>query len=650
MPPMSRAYCPLSSPAAPARLAPLVAGLVALLALSACGGSSSGGDPEPEVNQAPTLAPPIGLAGTGASFTLTLATTGTDSLLFTASDPEGDTLSWSILGAGSTAASVGMTAPGPTIGTTFQLDFATVTAPASLAIVLVVEDTSGNASAVDLLIVRSGTPTLTGVTPSSAFVNASQPVTISGTAFSLGGQAATTVRFAGTLGQFTTIVNDTTIATQTPTGLTAGPIAITAANQFGTAALPSSEFTAYRNPPIFQTSDTPLDTATGSALHLARDGSAIHAVFLEGGAVIHRGSADAGVTWSAPLTLSGAETPTEPRVAVTGTNVTVVWLGDGTSVQSRSSSDGGSSFDPAVVVNPTAGATPAAQLQISASADRRYAAWRAGDVGLAQGRIAVAGSTDAGATWAAPVTVDGGAGSGQQSAPAIDCEGAVVWVAFTDDRQGAGIFGTYTARSTDAGVTWSMPGLRSSPGVAVQDPMLQSGGDGRNVHAAWLQGGQLRYAASTDGGGGWAPAITLQDASGGAVTSPSIACDEQRIFAAYVVNGNSVWVAAVTATGSLPTRTQVDDTTMTVAGTTTIHHDGSYVFAGWRSGDLPSNAGRIVHVVSTDTGQTFSTPVNVGSGTNSQSSPQIIADGASILFGWTGGVLGNFLFVNRNEP
>ncbi|MCR9246334.1 MAG: hypothetical protein NXI31_14980 [bacterium] len=621
-----------------------LASLATLALLTGCSDSSPGGDPEPEVNQAPSMLVPNQLSGSSPSYSLTLAVSGTETLTFTATDPELDALTWQILPVSGEASAVGLSVNGGANGTTFVLEIATVTAPASHALVLVVQDTRGNATAIDLVIVRSGPPSLTSVTPTSAFATASQPVTITGEALQLGGAATTTVRFSGALGNFTTVLDDMTVQTSTPTTLGAGPIAISVNNGFGSATLPSSAFTAYRNPPIFFAADAALDSGNGSAAVLARDDTEVHAVFLEGGNLVHRASADSGATWNAPQTLSGSETPTEPQVVVDGQNVTVVWVGDGTTILARNSSDGGGTFDPAQVIDGTA--APANRPRIAASGDRRYVAWLAGNPGLGLARVMASASSDAGANWATPMLVDDG--GAVQGGHEIDCHDNTAWLVFTDERQGPGVPGAYTSTTVDGGTTWSAATLRSAANVAVSAPRLC--GDMINVHTTWLVGGVLRYSASTNAGGAWSQAVTLQDTSNGAVTEPAITCDEDRVFAIYVAGGNSVWVAAITATGSLPQQTQLS-TASVVAGGPQIYHHGNYVFAAWRSDDIGSGAARIQHALSTDVGQNFSSPVGLGDGTAAQQQPVLLVEGASMLLCWldSRGAM-PALFVNRNQP
>lgn len=621
---------------------------IALFAvLAACSKSSGGGDPPIAPNAAPTLQLPTQLSGSGGVYSLTLPVGDSVNLVFMATDPDGDPLKWQVVGATQASATVGMTLPTVFTGTTFTLAIAAVTLPATLSLVLIVEDSSGNAEAIDLIIVRTGPPQITGVSPSSAFAGGPQKVTITGSALSLGGTATTRARFNGMLGTSTAIAGETSLSTTTPIGLTAGAVTVGVENTHGSSTLPPTAFTAYAFPPIFATSDNALDGGAGSAAHLARDGAEVHAVWIEGGAIVHRASADAGATWGTAQTLSGAEAPTTPRVFVAGQSVTVAWLGDGTAVHARNSSDGGGSFDPAQILNPAAGTEPARQLHLQGSGDRRYAAWLRGDPVLSAARLVAVASADAGASWTAPALVDDG--GAQQAAPAIICEGTTAWVVFTDERQGSGTVGAYTSRSLDGGATWSPARRLSLAGSTVSEPRICA--DGTDVHAAWLRGGFLRYSGSTNGGAAWSTPVDMQTDVNGAITSPAISCESKRVYAAYVAGGSSVRVSRITATGAAPQHALVSTATVP-AGATRIIHRGNYVFAAWRSDTVASGAARIRQSISVDLGQTFNAPTGVGLGPAAQDEPILLVDGAQELFCWLdyrAGPTSPALFTNRSQ-
>src|SRR5688572_1874932 len=136
--------------------------------LCTCGGGGGGGGPPPPPdNSPPAMTVPGGLSGSSPSYGFALPTGGTQTLTFTASDPEGDPLLWQ-LGVGGTAANdAGLVFSTPVTGTTFTLELEAVTAPAVAPVTLLVEDPRGAAAAINLSVVRTGAPTITAVAPNS---------------------------------------------------------------------------------------------------------------------------------------------------------------------------------------------------------------------------------------------------------------------------------------------------------------------------------------------------------------------------------------------------------------------------------------------------------------------------------------------------
>ena len=99
--------------------------LVSVLAFAACS-SSGGGEsaPPPEPNDPPTLSAPAGLGGGPVQFNFLLPIAGAESLTFTATDPDGDVLSWQVAASGAGQAAAGLSFSSPASGPTFTIDVA----------------------------------------------------------------------------------------------------------------------------------------------------------------------------------------------------------------------------------------------------------------------------------------------------------------------------------------------------------------------------------------------------------------------------------------------------------------------------------------------------------------------------------------------
>ena len=152
---------------------------LSLVVLASCGGGGGGGggEPQPEPNDPPTLTAAPELTGGPVQWQLVLPIAGTESLTFSATDPDGDALTWQLAVSGAGQVATGLSYSSPASGPTFTVDVAAVSAPAAADVSLLVEDPNGGAAAIDIRFVRSGAPTITGVTPASAFVSAQQEAT-----------------------------------------------------------------------------------------------------------------------------------------------------------------------------------------------------------------------------------------------------------------------------------------------------------------------------------------------------------------------------------------------------------------------------------------------------------------------------------------
>ncbi|MFO1077792.1 MAG: hypothetical protein U1E73_08705 [Planctomycetota bacterium] len=621
--------------------------LCALLPVAACGGGGGGGggsNPPIAPNHPPVMQVPSGLIGGGSSFRYEAPIATAATLTFAATDTDGDALHWSVVGDPATAALVGVTLPLTGNAGLFQLPIAAVAAPASAELVVFVEDTHGGAGAVDLLVVRSGPPTIDAVAPDSAFAGQPQYVAITGSAFYLGGTVTTAPRFGGLLGTGVQVLGDALLTCSTPLTLPAGPWSVSVSNGQGSAQLPPTAFSVLPFPPVYAAADTAFDAGAGSAPAAARTGNVLHAVWLEAGAVMHRTSVDHGALWSGGVPLSGAEVPTEPQVVGAGLDAVVAWIGDGGTIYARRSGDGGMTFDPAVVLNPAA-VLPATHLRLAAAGDRCYAAWTVGSAAGGTARLQLARSANGGSTWLAPQSVDDQGAN--QTDHVLACSGDYAWLAFRDARQGGAVTGTYVARSADGGVTWSAGTRLSAPGAATFEPCLCN--EGLVLHVAWLVGGALRYASSLNSGINWTSSIELQGNSNGTISEPALACDRGRVFAAYAVAGTTVQCTRVVAAGGAPA-----DTVLTTAAASAaqirIGARGNYVVVAFRDGDVGTGTARIWQSASGDAGVAFAAAARFGDGAAAQEDPVLAADSAQILLLWRdhrGATPA--LFVNRDQ-
>lgn len=618
------------------------------LALTACGGGGGGGgDPDPtaEPNEAPAITAPGQLSGGPVQFTYVLPIAGSQDLTFTATDSDGDALTWQVAVSASGANAAGLSFASPATGATFTVSLGAVTAPVSAEVNILVEDPRGAAAAIDILLVRSGAPEVSGLSRSSAFANQAQDVTISGSAFALGNTVNTIASFSGIVADNIAVVDENTLTCTTPTTAALGATAVGVSNQFGGAALPNTEFTMYSYPVDLLDNDAAFDMGGGSQLVAENVGSRLHAAWLEGAAVMFATSLDGGATWSPAMTLSGAETPSSLRLAVDGDTVLVGWLGDvggfGGSLQVRTSTDAGQTFAAAIVLANDSAVTPA----ICLSGQYQYATWMKNGPGLEQ-KVWVAASTTTGASWDAGRPIY--ASTQNQSVPAIGCLGGDAWIAL---RQGPDQR-LYTSHTSNAGFFWSSGVARSSvaanPGIAA----AKFCNDGQRVFLVWADNGALQFMVSQNAGLGW-PTLQSElraaDLGNISMTDVAIDCEEDRLVAAYVAAGANVAFSRVGATGAVPEHVTLSTTT-DPARDPNVALRGNYVFASWSSGDIGSGAARIMLDTSTDRGLMWNGPSMFGDGTAAQQAARMLIDDAHVWMGWLDSRGATpALFQNRTE-
>jgi hypothetical protein len=199
----------------------------------------------------------------------------------------------------------------------------------------------------------------------------------------------------------------------------------------------------------------PLSSSVGfaSGAPIGADGNSVHVVWQDGVAnriLKLRSSVDGGRTFANPVNVSteGSTGKERPAVTADGSVVHVVWTEMSTppaaSVRYRRSVDGGTNFEPEIVLDPNASSGASAQLASSGS--NVYVFWCAGN------SARFARSTDAGATFAALVTLG--------TAPSICVEqlavdGSRVFAGWRHRTTGSGPYDIMIARSLDGGANFA---------------------------------------------------------------------------------------------------------------------------------------------------------------------------------------------------
>jgi hypothetical protein len=597
-----------------------------LLLPNACGG---GGGRAPAVapNRAPTLLLPELVIGTAPDLSVVLPTGAMRSLTFTADDPDGDALQWELVVSAAGKLATGLSHAVDATGPTFAMQLWSVTLPAATTIRVRVEDQHGAAATVDLRIVRSGPPVVQSIAPASAFTTLPQRVTFGGHGFQLGGIATGLVEFDGARATDVVVENDLRLSCSTPAPVAPGLRNATVWQTYGNTTLPDAcRFFAF--PPAFAAGDQRLGIAASvTGFDLALGGPQAHAVCAHGliPVLTYQQSFDGGATWTVPSDLDGLETPTEPRI-VAGAGlgpvpgVGAIWIGDGTSVWFATPGFAARRLD-------VPGTSPKRRPRLCADGDHRYASWIEGDPTAGSARIVVTLTTNHGLTWSPPAAIADGPAN--QTDHELGVVGGKAWTVFADDRLGArGIYAVHL----QSGSGWSAPQRLSSTSHVAAEPRVAA--TASRVHVAWLEQGELRHTSSSDHGETWnTTPVVVQDAAGGAVAHPSIACAADRVAFAYVVGGVEAYAARIAQPGAPVQRTRVDGGPSPSAETS-VHVAGLYTIVCWREGDVAAGTARVRVAVSGDAGDTFAWSGGLGNGAAAQRLPLLRHDGARFLLGW----------------
>jgi hypothetical protein len=140
--------------------------------------------------------------------------------------------------------------------------------------------------------------------------------------------------------------------------------------------------------------------------------------------------------------------------------------------------------------------------------------------------VRIATSPDAGRTWRPPLEIDGGGFADKESVTADPFRPGVAYVAWTRVDKALGLF----ARTSDAGATWSAPVAiqRSAPGLVPTGHVLAPLRDGTLVDTYFdgdlTEGSDTRATIKTtvsvDGGATWSDPLAIGDGLQASVTDP----------------------------------------------------------------------------------------------------------------------------------
>ncbi|MBI2425200.1 MAG: exo-alpha-sialidase [Candidatus Hydrogenedentes bacterium] len=232
--------------------------------------------------------------------------------------------------------------------------------------------------------------------------------------------------------------------------------------------------------------------------------------------------------------------------------------------------DGGLTWSDAAALNSTAISNQVRDYDLGLTTDR-HGLWMAvysstipfGDFSYYDRRVVVSRSTDGGLTWSAPAQLspESGVGSGQNEAPRLAANGENTWLATWESTSRLEDppyrdYGIQYARSTDGGLTWSVPAALKTNALinAGYDDLHSLSSDEDGVWlAAWSSDDSLSdtvgrdadilSSRSLDDGITWSPPAAL---------NTNAAIDYGVDYSASVLPGRAGrWIATWTSTDTL---------------------------------------------------------------------------------------------------
>jgi hypothetical protein len=167
--------------------------------------------------------------------------------------------------------------------------------------------------------------------------------------------------------------------------------------------------------------------------------------------VLFRRSTDEGATWKSKVNLSNAPDYSDefPKIAVSGSNVYVVWFGSeqvftgDSDIFLRRSTDKGATWKSVVQLSNTGDAE---LPHVSESGSNVYVVWQDRETSSSGSDIFFRRSTDNGASWKSIVNLSNN--DGESRVPLLAANGNNVYLVWEDSKE------TFFKRSTDNGATW----------------------------------------------------------------------------------------------------------------------------------------------------------------------------------------------------
>ena len=459
---------------------------------------------------------------------------------------------------------------------------------------------------------------VTAVSPNTGDTGGGTPVSITGGGFATGA----TVLFGSNQATNVVVVSGTVITASTPAGAV-GSVNVTVTNPGPTSATLTSGYTytaGSTTPSVSNVSPAQGPAPGGTPITLSGANFQTGATVTIGGAL----ATNVSVAGSGTIT---CDTPRAPEGTTGALAVTVTNPGGA----SGTNTSPGFTYLPVPVESlSTVGTRPDVTVDGNGTV---HVVWEGANATTTPSILHVR-STDGGATWSSPATLN--AGTATSTRPRVAARGSTVFVVWNE----ASNLGTSIERnySTDGGQNWSGNGQLVSTGNWLPNPDVAIDAAGTVLVAYEFDAGTGSGGGGTGGtggtggsgtggtpGGGSSSGGTAGGGSGGSGTS----YPEIRVIAGAAAGpfGSSVTVANGTVAHRLPSVDAGSSGFAVVAWWTATN--------GWPLSGNPPYGFDAQTSRTTDSGSTWSTPVNLTSGASDDAFDASVAiHGTTVVVCW----------------
>src|SRR3990172_7068886 len=336
--------------------------------------------------------------------------------------------------------------------------------------------------------------------------------------------------------------------------------------------------------------------------------------------------------FGAPISVSSDGFSGDPRIAVSGSDVYLVWQDSSFNIAFSFSNDDGISFTLPLGTNPPTELSidsGSFSPQIAASGTDAYVVWQ--NAGFVSGNISFLPISDSGITLGIETVINGDSFSSDPQVAASAGTAAVVWV---DE-----FFNIASRTTTDGGATFTpdlleLPASLSSDGLSSSPQIAVSGSD---VYLVWQAAdGSIVFRVSNDNGATFTPDLLELPAS----LSSDFASFSPKIVAsgpvAYVVwqneNGNISFNTITGIDASIGAETEISSGGL--SSSPQIAVSGSDVYAVWAD----ASSGNSDILFKTITGPI----INLSGNSGNSFSPKVAAFLDEVYVTWFDATLGGF--------